>query len=163
MFFYLGCVMRKPIDLRDLEVDFNKQCAAIDDCLFSFTPQALFLKKNLINQLSDIELIKDLSYSFKLCIKESMERFQIHEPNTLHSINTEVFNLECYLVNMSKYDFKIETMKKWFSTFTNLQIFIRLSGHASVVEKLPEADKVDNKTETDLLNTPALMKFSHLL
>lgn len=130
--------MRNLIDLSLWEANFHQKIKDRNSCFCILTPKYRRLTSELIYKISDINFIKDISYSFKIETQNLIDNHKINEEHLLFDINSYVFSLENDLVNITKCDFyklKIYTFNEWFSTFNKLKVFIAIHGKSNLIYK----------------------------
>lgn len=149
--------MKNKLDLFVLEARFNSIVKNINDCMFSFTPKARRLKKELDLYLSDLNFVKNLSYSFKLDIESLKLEYPISE-DLLFEVNASIFELELDLVNLSKFSNKIDIMSRWFKNYADLNSFIVQNSSKKYIHKTESLNQQELPT-----SEPKIIKFSHLL
>lgn len=153
--------MRNLIDLIELEAYFNSRMKEINDCFCSFTPQARHYREALISKLSDIEFIKDISYSFKIHIQNLLDIHHISEKSLMFHVNESIFELEVGLVNLAKYNNKITCMTDWFHNYSKITLFIIKNG--KVTTSSDNTSLVQEDASIPLKKESKTVNFSHLL
>lgn len=148
--------MKKKLDLIALEIHFNYIIKEINGCIFSFLPKAKRLTKELNSYLSDLDFIKDLSYSFKLEVETLKLEYPIPE-ELQFEINASIFDLELDLVHLAKYPNKFDIMSRWFASYHELNNFIVQNSTKTYIHKSTVLDEEQSVPEAKVL------KFSHLL
>lgn len=147
--------MKKKLDLIALENHFDYIIKEINHCVFSFTPKAKRLTKELNHYLSDLDFIKDLSYSFKLEVETLKLEYPVPS-DLLFDVNASIFELELDLVNLAKYPNKFDTMRRWFASYAELNSFIVQNSNKTYVHKIDAPEDV-------AIPEAKVIKFSHLL
>lgn len=115
--------MAKLIDLDALEIEFFKKYHDFNDCFILFHNKH---KKQLIEFFSDLDLLKNMSYTFKENFSLLQKKYII-TIDALGEINSNILNLETMLVkiNTSK---SIDDFIKWFDLYHEVTIYIIKTG-----------------------------------
>ena len=153
--------MRKLINLTEIELALTSTLDEINTCFAEWTPKARSLKFTFITYISDIELIKDMSYTLKHELAQLLQHHDIPE-HYLFDINGAVYSLECDLVNLSKYDDKVGILTRWFSNYHELKgFFAEISKNPwKPIEPMPS---LQEKSLEETIPEAKIIKFSHLL
>ena len=152
--------MQTYININELETSFNYILKQIRQCFFAFTPQAMRLKKHLNHLTSDINFVKNLSYSFKYEIEQLKEQYTISE-HINHKVNAYIYDLEIRLVYLAKYKHKNETLFLWFTKFAETKNYIIENSTTKYVSNnniIVDAWRPEIRD-----NAAKLIKFNHLL
>lgn len=154
--------MRKHININELEVSFNYIRKEIAECFLPFTPKARRLKKHLINLVSDINFVKDLSYTSKFEIEELLKQYPVSEDITF-DINSYVYDLEIRLVYIAKYGNKIDNLSYWFDKYASTKSYIIQNSKTSYIGQSEQltTTMVENSDEDN--SQAKVIKFNHLL
>lgn len=152
--------MQKYININELETSFNYILQKIRQCFCDFTPQAMRLNKHLKDLTSDINFVKNLSYSFKYDIEQLKEQYTISE-HINHQANANIYDLEIRLVNLAKHKNKNEILYLWFTKFAETKNYIIENSTTKYVSN--NNIIVDEWRPEIRHNAAKLIKFNHLL
>lgn len=152
--------MQNYINITELETSFNYILQQIRQCFCDFTPKARRLNNHLKHLTSDIDFVKNLSYSFKYDIEQLKEQYPIADYIN-HQANADIYDLEIRLVYLAKYKNKNEILSFWFIKFAETKSYIIENSTKKYVSN--NNIIVDEWKPEIRDNAAKIIKFNHLL